>query len=431
MTLMSAIKSSLRARRRQYDIRDYIAEEKRTADELAQLYESELAARAEAQAANRLKDDFLATVSHELRTPLNAMLGWVTLLKTGNLDAEAAERALTVIERNARSQAQIIEDLLDVSRIITGRLTLNVQSFNIVQLIETVIQSIQPSVAAKNITVTPHISEDVGLISADSARIQQILWNLLTNAVKFTPNDGQIEISARREDAMLSISVKDTGKGIAPAFLPFVFDRFRQAESSTTRRFGGLGLGLAIVRHLVELHGGTVSVESRGEGQGAIFTIKIPLVQPQQPLIEAETNGAARPENSGTSAPVSLNGLNILIVDDEADAREMVKMFLENSGANVTAANSVTEALEKLQRKVPDLIISDIGMPDINGYQFIEKVRSLPPENGGTVPAVALTAYSRGEDVKRALRAGYQKHIAKPIEMNKLAVTVADAVGRV
>jgi signal transduction histidine kinase/ActR/RegA family two-component response regulator len=430
-TLLSAIKSALRARRRQYDIRDYIAAQKRTAAEMEKLFESEQLARAEAESANRLKDEFLATVSHELRTPLNAMLGWTNLLRTGNLDVEKTSHALETVERNARSQAQIIEDLLDVSRIITGKLNLDVQPLDIAKLVESAVDSISPAAEAKSIVIKTNFADETSTIAGDSARLQQILWNLLSNAVKFTPHGGSVEVGLQREKTNLAISVSDTGNGIAPEFLPYVFDRFRQADGTTTRHVGGLGLGLAIVRHLVEQHGGTVQAQSEGSGKGATFIVKLPL------LSHAESNGKPTGEEmNGKESPSpsdekSLDGINVLVVDDEIDSLELIKIFLETSGAAVSTAQSVAGALDSLKQFAPDLIISDIGMPGTNGYEFIKNVRQLAPEKGGKIPAVALTAYARNEDRVQALRCGFQAHVAKPVEMNELVATVANLVSRV
>ncbi|MDQ4120937.1 MAG: ATP-binding protein [Acidobacteriota bacterium] len=431
MTLISAIKSALRARRRQYDIRDYIEGEKRTAGELEKLYKSERNARAEAEAANRLKDEFLATVSHELRTPLNAMLGWTTLLRTGNLDNNKIPQALEIVERNARSQAQIIEDLLDVSRIITGKLSLDVRPHIAAALVKSAVESILPAAAAKNVNIETNISVEAAEIAGDSARVQQVLWNLLSNAVKFTPSGGTIRVSVESKNSNLVISVADTGSGIAPEFLPYVFDRFRQADGTTTRQFGGLGLGLAIVRYLVEQHGGTVEAESEGCGKGATFTIKLPL------LSHFQTNGkplkrvTTDEEDFAPEGKNLLAGLTVMVVDDEIDSLDLVKIFLEASGARVFTAQSVGEALENIKQSAPDVIISDIGMPGVNGYQFIESVRRLVPEKGGNIPAIALTAYARREDREAALLHGFQSHIAKPVEMNKLITTVANLVAHV
>jgi signal transduction histidine kinase/CheY-like chemotaxis protein len=425
MTLMSAIKSALRARRRQYDIRDYIEGEKRAAVELEKLFTSERHARSEAETANRLKDEFLATVSHELRTPLNAILGWANLLRTGKLDGGKIQEALETVERNARSQAQIIEDLLDVSRIITGKLKLDIRPLAAAALVKSAVDSISPAAEAKEIVIKTNIADETTEIAGDSARLQQVLWNLLSNAVKFTPRGGTIEIGIKRENTNLVVSVGDTGSGIAPEFLPYVFDRFRQADGTTTRHFGGLGLGLAIVKHLVEQHGGSVRAESEGKGKGAAFILNLPLLSRFQTSGKPPNGEIYGENNSDGAIEKSLVGLNVLVVDDEIDALELIKIFLETSGAQVSTAQSVAEALENIKQSAPDVIVSDIGMPGVNGYEFIENVRRLAPEKGGKIPAIALTAYARNEDRLEALRYGFQTHIAKPVEMNELIETVA------
>jgi len=430
MTLMSAIKSALRARRRQYDIRDYIEAEKRAAAELEKLFTSERHARSEAETANRLKDEFLATVSHELRTPLNAILGWANLLRTGKLDGGKIQEALETVERNARSQAQIIEDLLDVSRIITGKLKLDIRPLAAAALVKSAVDSISPAAEAKDIVIKTNIADETTEIAGDSARLQQVLWNLLSNAVKFTPCGGTIEIGIKRENSNLVVSVGDTGSGIAPEFLPYVFDRFRQADGTTTRHFGGLGLGLAIVKHLVEQHGGSVRAESEGKGKGAVFILNLPLLSRLQKNGKPQNGGIYGENNSDGAIEKSLAGLNVLVVDDEIDALELIKIFLETSGAQVSTAQSVSEALENIKQSAPDVIVSDIGMPGVNGYEFIENVRRLAPEKGGKIPAIALTAYARNEDRLEALRYGFQTHIAKPVEMNELITTVASLAAR-
>jgi PAS domain S-box-containing protein len=402
-----------------------ITERKEAEKVREELLQSEQKARAEAETANRLKDEFLATVSHELRTPLNAMLGWTTLLRSGRLKEKDASRALETIERNARTQAEIIEDLLDVSRIITGKLSLQIKPIEPSLLIKTTIESLQPAAQAKHIHLRQVIEDGASSILGDAARLQQIIWNLMSNAIKFTPQGGEVVIKLRREDEHLAISVSDTGQGIKPEFLPFVFDRFLQADGTTTRSYGGLGLGLAIVRHLVELHGGTVQAESEGEGKGATFTVRFPLTR----LFQPKTNGRSLPlkeHHSANESQSKLNGLKILVVDDEVDSLEMVKTFLESRGANVITAESAFEALDCLKKTIPDVLVSDIGMPETDGFQLIQTVRLLPPERGGNVPAIALTAYARAEDKMRALRSGFQTHVSKPVEIDELLITIAN-----
>jgi signal transduction histidine kinase/ActR/RegA family two-component response regulator len=414
-TLVSTLKSALRARRRQYDVRDHIAA---------------------AEAANRLKDEFLATVSHELRTPLTAVLGWVHLLRAGNLDEKHSARAVETIERNARSQVQLIDDLLDVSRIITGKLRLDVRPLDPATPVESAVEAVMPAAASKEIRIQKVLDTNLRSISGDAARLQQVVWNLLSNAIKFTPRGGRVAVRLARAESHVEISVADDGDGIAPEFLPYVFDRFRQADGTTTRRVGGLGLGLAIVRHLVELHGGTVSAESEGEGKGSTFTVKLPLmlVYKSEPDAErartpARTKGEAA--RSLAECPENLDGLKVLVVDDEPDTLEIIRVSLDQCGARVTTANSSAEALNLLRSTPPDVIISDIGMPTEDGFDFIRKVRELPPERGGRTPAVALTAYARAEDRLRVLRSGYQMHVAKPVELTELVAIVANVAGRV
>jgi PAS domain S-box-containing protein len=399
----------------------------------AKLYEAERRARSEAEAANRAKDQFLATVSHELRTPLTAMLGWTRLLRSGKLDKLSFERALETVERNAKVQAQLIEDILDVSRIITGKLILDVRPVELVPIIEAAVDSVRPAAEAKGIKL--HIILDPGIspIQGDPNRLQQVVWNLVSNAIKFTPEGGNVDIRLKLLDSQALISVSDTGKGINPEFLPYVFDRFRQADSSAARMHGGLGLGLSIVRHLVELHGGTVSADSAGEGKGATFTIKIPLAITRE-QVEAETEKYFESElfsKSGTDSILRLDGLRILIVDDEPDTLEMFTTMLMHTGAVVKTATSAAEAFDWLKQWRPDVLVSDIGMPQEDGYSLIKKVRALPADKGGRTPAIALTAYARTEDRMRALSYGFQMHIPKPPEPAELVVVIASLAGRI
>lgn len=429
-TLLSAIKSALRARRRQYDVRKHLNEEARAAEEREQLLASEQSARSEAEAASRLKDEFVATVSHELRTPLTAVLGWIHILRAGKLDDKAAAHALEIIERNARSQNQLIEDLLDVSRIITGKLRLDVRPVDPATIIEAAIEAVIPAAEAKEIRVQKVLDSKVSSISGDSARLQQVIWNLLSNAIKFTPRGGRVMVRLERVNSHIEISVSDSGEGIKKEFLPYVFDRFRQADGTSARRFGGLGLGLAIVRHLVELHGGTVQATSSGDGMGAMFTVSLPLLAIYQREADSER---VHPGASNAYPPIeyadNLSGLKVLVVDDEADTLELIKVLLGQCGATVTTASSAAEALPLLERVRPDVIISDIGMPTEDGFEFIRKVRQLPPERGGKIPAVALTAYARAEDRLRVLRSGYQMHVSKPVELAELVTVVANVGG--
>jgi PAS domain S-box-containing protein len=385
----------------------------------------------EAHEASRLKDEFLATVSHELRTPLTAILGWAHMLRTGQFDGKSAANAFETIERNARAQAQLIEDLLDVSRIITGKLRIDVRPIDPNSFIEAAIEAVRPAAEAKGVRLQKVIDTGLVTVSGDPVRLQQVVWNLLSNAIKFTPRGERVQVRLERVNSHVEIVVSDTGAGIAPDFLPHVFDRFRQADGTTTRHHGGLGLGLAIVRHLVELHGGTVKAESGGEGQGATFTVLLPVAPVYSPeASEARIHPAARETLPMFECPDRLDGLRVLVVDDEADTREMLKAGLGQCGAGVTTAGSAAEALSEIRKSPPDVLISDIGMPDEDGYALIQQVRALAAEQGGHVPAIALTAYARTEDRLHALRAGYQMHVTKPVELSELAAVVASLAKR-
>ncbi|MEP0919783.1 ATP-binding protein [Leptolyngbya sp. DQ-M1] len=412
-----------------------IRQRKRAEEERAQLLIQEQQARAEAERLNRLKDEFLSTISHELRTPLNAILGWAQILRTSKVDEVRMHRVLETIERNARSQAQLVEDLLDISRIIAGKIRLNVQTIVPVSMIEAAIETVQPAADAKHIRLQSVLDPAAGPVLGDSERLQQIVWNLLSNAIKFTPKGGRVQVCLQRINSHIEIIVSDTGQGISPDFLPYVFDRFRQADGSITRSFGGLGLGLAIVRQLVELHGGTVHAESPGEGQGATFTVKLPVI-----AVGATSSGSdsdrVHPAVGGTvefgSSP-RLDGLRLLIVDDDADMRELLAYTLEACGAEVIAAASAAEAIAILTASAASihLLISDIGMPDEDGYRLLRRIRALPTEQGGRIPAVALTAYARTQDRTAALLAGFQSHLAKPVEPAELVAVVANLAGRI
>jgi hypothetical protein len=404
-----------------------IHDQKQALAQRDRLLASEQAARTQAEVSNRLKDEFLAVVSHELRSPLNAMLGWVQMLRAGRLDETMTAKALETIERNARAQTQLIEDLLDVSRIITGKLRLNVRTCQLVPIVEAAIDTVRLAADAKSIRLQPVLDPLAGPVSGDSERLQQVVWNLLSNAIKFTPKGGRVQIRLERINSHVEIIVTDTGIGISPDFLPYVFERFRQADSSSTRSYSGLGLGLAIVRHLVELHGGTVSVDSPGEGQGTTFIVKLPLMS----VVRWETSKTERVHPSvSTGIPLdnlpTLNGVKVLVVDDEADARDFITMVLAECGAQVKAVASAIETLEAIPQWKPDVLVSDIGMPAEDGYSLIRKVRALAPERGGKVPAIALTAYARVEDRIQALSAGFQQHVTKPVEPAELAAVVAN-----
>jgi signal transduction histidine kinase/ActR/RegA family two-component response regulator len=390
--------------------------------ENVQLFERERLARAAAEDASRMKDDFLATVSHELRTPLTSMLGWMYMLRSSSLDEEARTRALDTIERNARLQAQIVDDILDVSRIIAVKLQMEVKPVDLASLIETSINAVRPAAAVKEIRIETELEAAPQLVAGDANRLQQVFWNVFSNAVKFTPRGGQVKIRLRRVEAYVEIKVTDTGQGIGKDFLPYVFDRFRQADSSTTREHGGLGLGLAIVRHLVELHGGTVRAESPGEGSGATFILMLPLVCKRVSDDDAamETRADARDR---IHAPLA--GLHVLVVDDEEDTLEIMKAMLESYAAEVTVAASVREALAGLESAWPDVLISDIGMPLEDGYDLIRQVRRIESERGIHVPAIALTAYTREEDRARSLAEGYQEYLPKPVEPSELIEIIA------
>ena len=423
MTLVSAVKSALRARRRQFEVRDYLAAEELSKNELKRAIQR-------AEDASSLKDEFLATVSHELRTPLMAVLGWTHLLRTNNLDDAGKQRALETIERNARSQQQLIEDLLDVSRIISGKLRLDVRAVAPATFIAAAVESVRPAADAKEITLEVIGDADVGSISGDAGRLQQVIWNLLSNAIKFTPQGGRVELRCVRSGSHVEISIKDSGQGISPDFLPYVFERFRQADMKTTRVHGGLGLGLAIVRQLVELHGGTVEVASEGEGKGATFVVKLPVLPVYQNIPPSDFMSQVKEKDSEEAWADELAGLKVLVVDDEPDTCELLRSLLSRCGAEVTAANSAEEAFRLFKLEHPDVMVSDIGMPREDGYELMRKVRALSPDKGGNVPAVALTAYARAEDRLRALRAGYQMHVSKPVELAELVAIVASLGNR-
>ena len=417
-------KNSLTAERLERSLR-YALAIHRAEEERRLLLEREQRARQEAQAANRAKDEFLATLSHELRMTLNAILGWSRLLSGSSLDAETSRKAIEIIDRNARLQAQLIEDLLDISRIITGKLRLDLRVVPVAQVVEGALEAVRPSAEAKQIEIEACLNGCEEAILCDAARMQQVIWNLLTNAIKFTPEGGHIRVDAEREEGVVVISVTDSGVGIAPDFLPYVFDRFRQQDGASTRAHGGLGLGLSIVRHLTELHGGTVRAESAGEGRGATFMVRVPLAPlraGQLERIEAEAGAALG------DLP-SLAGLRVLIVDNEADARALMRAVLEGCGATVDEAETVAEALALLQTQRPDVLLSDIAMPGEDGYSLIRKVRSLDGP-ARMLPAAAFTAYATATDRARALLAGFQAHIPKPVEPSELAVVVAALAGR-
>ncbi|MCC5666185.1 PAS domain S-box protein [Nostoc sp. CHAB 5784] len=396
-----------------------ITEQKRIEAEREQLLAREQAAREAADRANRIKDEFLAVLSHELRSPLNPILGWTHLLQNGKLSEAQRAEALKIIERNANLQTQLIEDLLDISRIMQGKLSLTVAPVSLNFVICAALETVHLAAEAKNIAIALDLDSEIAPISGDAARLQQVMWNLLTNAVKFTPNGRQVTVELRQLDALAQIRVIDTGKGINPQFLPHVFEYFRQEDGSTTRKFGGLGLGLAIVRQIVEMHGGTVTAESQGENQGATFIIQLPVMQ-------QATSIASELIYTQTKAEVPLDGVQILLVDDEPDTREFQAFVLSQSGANVTAVASGLEALQALEQFTPDVLVSDIGMPEMDGYMLMQQIRSRPPNQGGSIRAIALTAYAAEIDQQRALQVGFQTHITKPVEPEELVRAIAN-----
>jgi PAS domain S-box-containing protein len=396
-----------------------------------ELLEAERSARIQAQRGARIKDEFLATLSHELRTPLNAILGWAQILrKQQAVKTDDLQRGMEAIERNARAQVQLIEELLDLSRIISGRIRLDVQRLVLADVVLRAIESVEPAAHAKGIRLEKILDPLAGLVSGDPGRLQQVVWNLLSNAIKFTPKGGRVQVVLERENSHLALSVSDTGVGIAPDFLPHVFDRFSQKDSSTTRSYGGLGLGLAIAKQLVELHGGTLRAKSPGEGRGATFIVQLPLA-----IIRAEGEEPDRlhptyPPASDVQALLPrLDDVRVLVVDDEADARELIKRVLEEQGASVTTASSGVDALGILQTSEPDVLLSDIGMPGMDGYQLMRRVRASQGKER-RLSAVALTAFARAEDRKKAILAGYQSHLTKPFDIGELVIVVAGLLGR-
>ncbi len=398
-----------------------IAERRRSEDYREALLVSERAARSEAERATRLKDDFVATLSHELRTPLNAIVGWASILRMDRR-SETIKQGVEVIERNAKLQAQLIEDLLDMSRILSGKLLFELEKTDVGVIVEAAVAAVRPTADAKAVALRTTLNA-CGSVNADPGRLQQVVWNLLTNAIKFTPEGGEVEVAVRETGGQAEIAVRDNGQGIKPEFLPFVFDRFRQGDASTTRRQGGLGLGLSIVKSLVELHGGAVDVHSAGEGQGSVFFVRLPI-------FAAYATGKCVPHTQHTDSMTALTGLRILVVDDEADARTLARRILEERGAEVVTASSAAEAIATVgDSSPPSVVVSDIGMPDQDGYDLIKRMRALPGA-AGRIPAVALTALARAEDRTRALLAGYQKHVSKPVDPAELVAVIASVVGR-
>ena len=399
-------------------------------DARTQALAREKAAREDAEEANRLKDEFLATVSHELRTPLTAILGWSNMLLAGRLEGEAHDRALEIIHRNAQSQNQLISDLLDVSRIISGKLRLDLRTVELPAVIEAAVEATRPAADAKGVSLTTALDPRAGPINGDADRLQQVVWNLITNAIKFTPEGGEIAVGLGSVGTRVDITVRDSGMGIDREFLPHIFDRFRQADPGTNRVHGGMGLGLSIVRQLVELHGGTVKAESEGDGKGATFTVSLPFVNFRRGPERAERLPPGGVSHQEINCPPSLQGLRVLAVDDEADTRDMIRAVLEHCKMEVITVGSAAEALEVVSKSHPDVLLSDVGMPGEDGYELIAKVRALPAERGGQIPAAALTAYVRGEDRVKVLNSGFQLHVSKPLEPNELVAVVANLAGR-
>jgi len=424
------------AERTAADLGAAAAELRRRDDERVRLLAAERDARGAAEAANRTKDEFLATLSHELRTPLNAILGWAQLLRIGALPADEARQGLETIERSAKAQAQLIDDLLDLSRIIAGKLRVDSAPVDLGAVVRGALDSLRPAAEAKGICVVPVLDADAGSVAGDAGRLQQVAWNLLSNAIKFTPRGGRVDVCVRPSDGDVELTVADNGAGIRPDFLPHVFDRLRQADGSSTRQYGGLGLGLAIVRHLVELHGGTVSAGSGGEGRGAKFTVRLPpAVRASAAVGRPDAAGPRREPPDDGASPVreatdasTLTGVRVLVVDDEPDAREVIRLALAQRGARVETAASASEAMAAFRRDggPPDVLLSDIAMPGEDGNTLIRRIRRLSGPEGGGVPAVALTAYARADDRDRAMAAGYQVHVPKPVEPAKLLQVVAD-----
>ena len=407
-----------------------VTERKKAEEERAALLVRERDARKHAEEADRLKDEFLATLSHELRTPLTSILGWASMIRSGEVEGMNATRALETIERNARSQARLIDDLLDVSRIITGNLRLELNPLNLTAVVEAAVDALRPTADVKDIRLTIQFTPGECLVKGDPNRLRQVIWNLLSNAIKFTPRGGSVDIDLRCAEANARLTVKDNGEGISEAFLPYVFERFRQAEPAFSRKQGGLGLGLAVVRHLVELHGGTISAESEGLGRGSTFTLDLPLAQERRDPARAEERRREVERRRGRSKRVRLDGIHVLLVEDDDDSRKLLGTMLKRNGAKVTSTKSAAEALNVFEEELPDVLISDIGMPDEDGYELIRKLRNLPPERGGLTPAIALTGYASRKDRERALEAGYHKHMAKPIEQADMVAAIATLTGR-
>jgi PAS domain S-box-containing protein len=400
------------------------AEEERAASLLR-----ERDARKHAEEADRLKDEFLATLSHELRTPLTSILGWASMIRTGEVEGSNASRAIETIERNARSQARLIDDLLDVSRIITGNLRLDLHPLNLAPIVEAALDALRPTADVKGIKLQTRFVPSQCLVKGDPNRLRQVIWNLLSNAIKFTPRNGSVSIDLTCVESTARLTVSDSGDGIAAEFLPYVFDRFRQAEGSISRKQGGLGLGLAVARHLVELHGGTIRAQSEGLAKGAVFTVDLPLAQERRDPARAEERRREVERRRTRMGAVRLDGVHVLLVEDDDDSRRLLGAMLKRHGARVTSTKSAAEALRVFEAELPDVLLSDIGMPDQDGYELVRRLRELPPERGGKTPAIALTGYASRKDRERALSSGYQQHMAKPIEQADMIKAIAALVG--
>lgn len=406
-----------------------ISERKRAEQEKLDALNEASKARHEAEVSNRIKDEFLATISHELRTPLTAVLGWVRMMRSGKLDIETQLRALEVIDRNVRSQAQLIEDLLDISRITAGKLRLDVRPVQPAAIITAAVESLRFAADARQIRLQTVLDFNAGPIAGDFERLQQVLWNLLSNAIKFTPKGGRVQIVLERVNSHIEVRVTDTGQGLKPDFLPYIFDRFTQGEAVTTRTHGGLGMGLAITKAIMELHGGTISATSEGEGKGATFRLNLPLMPLSREVPEERTHPQAGWSEISLECPPEVAGLKILAVDDDADTCDMIRAALEQCGVQVETATSAEAGFEAYRSFQPDVLISDVGMPDVDGYEFIRRIREFERPLHRKVPAVALTAFARIEDRVKSLAAGYQMHVAKPVEPGELLTIVASLSG--
>ena len=397
----------------------------------ARLYDLSQAERARVEAATTAKDEFVAMVSHELRTPLNAILGWLRLMRGGTLDAPKKEHAFDVIERNTEALSQLVADLLDISRVITGKLRINPSQVDLANVVEMAIEGVRPAADAKGISIEADVDREHSLMRGDGDRLQQVVWNLLANAVKFTPKKGKVTIRLRRVESDLKLVIQDTGEGIASSFLPHVFDSFRQADTGAARAHGGLGMGLSIAKHIVELHGGFIEAQSEGNGRGATFVVRLPIGPLISTTLGISRVPATKQRSANISLPRGLDGLRVLVVDDEPDARELVSYVLEMCGMEVRVAGSNAEAMTELESYTPHVIISDIGMPDEDGYLLIRNIRTLAHEEKRKTPVIALTAFARNEDRTRALVAGFNLHMAKPVEPTALAHAVVDLAGPV